>query len=165
MKVLTYLMLAAVAAAPVSAAPQGAKPAAAEKAATPGKATAGKAQQPITVYKTATCGCCGKWVEHLEAAGFTPTVNIVPSMDQAPPTKGVPPALRSCHTATLEGYTIEGHVPADVIRKLLKERPKIAGIAVPGMPAGSPGMESPNPVSYDIIAFDANGRTSVFASK
>lgn len=162
MKVLGYLVLAAVAAAPVYAAPQAAKPAG--KSATAGK-TPGKAAQAITVYRTATCGCCGKWVEHLEAAGFTPTVHIVPSMDQAPPTKGVPTALRSCHTATLEGYTIEGHVPADVIKKLLKERPKIAGIAVPGMPAGSPGMESPNPVPYDIIAFDASGKTSVFASK
>lgn len=165
MKVFTYLIVAAFAAAPVSSAAQGAKPAPAEKRATAAKSTtARQAKQAITVYKTATCGCCGKWVEHLEAAGFAPTVHVVPSMDQAPPTKGVPTALRSCHTATLEGYTIEGHVPADVVRKLLKARPKIAGIAVPGMPAGSPGMESPNPVAYDVIAFDANGKTSVFAS-
>jgi hypothetical protein len=70
--------------------------------------------------------------------------------------------LRSCHSATLEGYNVEGHVPAEVIKQLLKERPKVQGIAVPGMPAGSPGMESPNPVAYDVIAYDAAGKTSVF---
>jgi len=126
---------------------------------------AAPAAQPITVYRTATCGCCGKWVEHLKQAGFDPTVHVVPNTDAAPPAKSVPAALRSCHTATLEGYTVEGHVPADVVRKLLKERPKVAGIAVPGMPAGSPGMESPNPVAYDVVAFDTAGRTSVFARK
>jgi hypothetical protein len=121
--------------------------------------------QPITVYRTATCGCCAKWIDHLKAAGFAPTVNIVESTAAVAPAKVVPSALRSCHTASLEGYTVEGHVPADVIRKMLKERPKIAGIAVPGMPAGSPGMESSNPQPYDVIAFDAAGRTSVFAQK
>ena len=126
---------------------------------------AAQARQPITVYKTATCGCCGKWVDHLKKAGFAPTVHVVQSTSDAPPSKGVPAALRSCHSASLEGYTVEGHVPADVIRRLLKERPKIAGIAVAGMPAGSPGMESPNPVPYDVVAFDASGKTSVFARK
>src|SRR5687767_3684966 len=121
--------------------------------------------QAITVWKTATCGCCGKWVEHLQTAGFNPTVHTVKTMDEAPAAKAVPATLRSCHTATLEGYTVEGHVPADVIQKLLRERPKVAGIAVPGMPAGSPGMESPNPQPYDILAFDAAGKTSVFASR
>jgi hypothetical protein len=123
------------------------------------------AAQPITVYRTATCGCCAKWIDHLKANGFAPTVHIVQSTADVPPAKVVPSALRSCHTASLEGYSVEGHVPADVIRKMLKERPKIAGIAVPGMPAGSPGMESPNPQPYDVVAFDAAGRTSVFAKK
>jgi hypothetical protein len=130
----------------------------AQRAATP-------APQPITVYRTATCGCCGKWVDHLKQAGFDPTVHIVQRTDEAPPGRNVPASLRTCHSASLEGYIVEGHVPADVIRKLLRERPKIAGLAVPGMPAGSPGMESPNPVAYDVIAFDLAGRTSVFARK
>ena len=131
----------------------------------PAKRAEPAASQPITVWKTATCGCCGKWVDHLKAEGFAPIVHIVQSADDSPATKGVPPGLRSCHSASLEGYTVEGHVPADVIHKLLRERPKVAGIAVPGMPAGSPGMESPNPVPYDIVAFDASGKRSVFASK
>ena len=123
------------------------------------------AAQAITVYKTATCGCCTKWVDHLKAAGFNPTVHVVDTMNQSPITKRVPESLRSCHTATLEGYLVEGHVPADVIKQLLKEKPRVEGIAVPGMPAGSPGMESPNPEPYDVIAFDAAGKTKVFAKK
>lgn len=126
---------------------------------------AAAAAQPITVYKTASCGCCAKWAEHLKQNGFAPTIHTVQSTDAAPPAKGVPQALRSCHTATLEGYTIEGHVPADVIKKMLKERPKIAGLAVPGMPPGSPGMESSNPQPYEVMAFDAAGKTSVYAKK
>lgn len=121
--------------------------------------------QPITVYRTASCGCCGKWVDHLKANGFEPTVHMVQNAAESPAGKGVPANLRSCHSASLEGYNVEGHVPADVIRQLLRDRPKVAGIAVPGMPAGSPGMESPNPVPYDIIAYDAAGKTSVFASR
>jgi len=121
--------------------------------------------QPITVWRTATCGCCGKWVDHLKAAGFEPTVHIIERTDDSPAAKHVPAALRSCHSATLEGYNVEGHVPADVIKQLLRERPKVAGIAVPGMPAGSPGMESSNPVQYDVIAYDDKGNTSVFATR
>ncbi len=130
--------------------------------------TATKAQpaaQPIVVYKTATCGCCTKWVDHLKAAGFAPTVHTLQTMDEAPVRKRIPSELRSCHTATLEGYLVEGHVPADVIRKLLKEKPRVEGIAVPGMPAGSPGMESSRPEPYDVVAFDASGKTSVFAKR
>jgi hypothetical protein len=121
--------------------------------------------QPITVYRTASCGCCAKWVDHIRAAGFEPTVHLVPTTDNVPPRKGMPDSLHSCHTATLEGYTLEGHVPADVIKQLLKERPKIVGVAVPGMPAGSPGMESPYPQKYEVIAYDASGKTSVFARR
>ena len=129
------------------------------------KQTAAQASQAITVYKTATCGCCTKWVDHLKAAGFNPTVHVVADMSQSPITSRVPDSLRSCHTATLEGYLIEGHVPADSIKQLLKDQPKIVGLAVPGMPAGSPGMESPNPEPYQVIAFDATGKTSVFAKR
>ncbi len=117
------------------------------------------------MYRTASCGCCGLWVDHLKAAGFEPTVHMVPSMDQVAVRKGVPAALHSCHTATLEGYVVEGHVPADVIRQLLKDRPRVQGIAVPGMPLGSPGMESPNPQPYEVLTFDAKGNTSVFARR
>ena len=126
---------------------------------------AAPASQAITVYKTATCGCCTKWVDHLKAAGFNPTVHVVDNMSQSPITKRVPDALRSCHTATLEGYLVEGHVPADVIKQLLRDKPRVEGIAVPGMPAGSPGMESPNPEPYDVVAFDAAGKTKVFAKR
>lgn len=152
MRILRYAALAVALVAPASAAQ------------TPAKKT-GPAVQPIVVYKTATCGCCGKWVDHLKAAGFEPTVHTVPTMDDAPMRKQIPTALRSCHTATLEGYLVEGHVPADVIKKLLKEKPRVEGIAVPGMPAGSPGMESPNPEPYNILTFDAAGKTTVFAKK
>lgn len=129
------------------------------------KPAATQTAQAITVYKTATCGCCTKWVDHLKAAGFNPTVHVVADMSQSPITKRVPDSLRSCHTATLEGYLVEGHVPADVIKQLLKDRPKVEGIAVPGMPMGSPGMESPNPEPYQVMAFDAAGKTSVFAKR
>jgi hypothetical protein len=77
----------------------------------------------------------------------------------------VPEKLYSCHTALVQGYIIEGHVPADLIRRLLKERPEVAGLAVPGMPVGSPGMEGPNPQPYDVISFDKQGRTSVYARR
>lgn len=152
MRILKYAVIAAALVAPADAAQTAAR-------------KAEPAAQPIVVYKTATCGCCGKWVEHLKAAGFTPTVHTVPTMDDAPMRKRIPSALRSCHTATLEGYLVEGHVPADVIRKLLKEKPRVDGIAVPGMPAGSPGMESSRPEPYDVLTFDAAGKTSVFAKK
>ena len=121
--------------------------------------------QPITVWRTATCGCCGKWVDHLKAAGFEPTVHIVERPDDSPAAKNVPASLRSCHSATVEGYKVEGHVPADVIKQLLRDRPKVAGIAVPNMPAGSPGMESPYPVAYDVVAYDDKGKASVFATR
>ena len=77
----------------------------------------------------------------------------------------VPTELRACHTAVVDGYVIEGHVPADVIRQLLRDKPRVEGLAVPGMPAGSPGMESPNPRPYDVLAFDSTGKTTVFAKK
>ena len=155
MKTLKALVLAAAVAAPLYAAQQSKTP-------PPKPAAKG---QPITVYRTATCGCCAKWVDHLKTAGFDPTVHIVERTEATAPGKTVPAPLRSCHSASLEGYTVEGHVPADVIQKMLKERPKIAGIAVPGMPAGSPGMESPTPEAYDVVAFDAGGKTSVYAKK
>lgn len=117
----------------------------------------------VTVYRKATCGCCGKWVDHMKAAGFEVTVHVLENVDTAPGRDRVPSSLRSCHTGTVGRYAIEGHIPADVVKDLLKKRPDIDGIAVPGMPAGSPGMESPDPVKYEIVAFDKQGRTSTFA--
>jgi hypothetical protein len=121
---------------------------------------------PITVYKSPTCGCCAKWVEHLQAAGFRPEVHDETQMDAVKTKVGVPADLRSCHTAIVDGYAIEGHVPADVIRKLLEERPKVAGIAVPGMPVGSPGMESGDQKTpYDVVAYTKDGTTSIYAKR
>lgn len=118
----------------------------------------------ITVYKSPSCGCCKKWVEHLRKNGFTVTVRDVDDVSPMKASLGVPPALQSCHTAVLGAYVIEGHVPADVIRKLQRERPKIAGLAVPGMPNDAPGMDGTG-TGYQVIAFDRNGRTSVYATR
>jgi hypothetical protein len=113
----------------------------------------------VVVYKSATCGCCGKWVDHLRANGFSVTAHDVTDLNKIKSENGVPVALGSCHTATVDGYVVEGHVPADTIKRLLSERPNVKGIAVPGMPAGSPGMESPNPQPYEVLSFDAKGKT------
>ena len=116
----------------------------------------------ITVYKLSTCGCCGLWVEHLKKNDFQVTVHEVPSVDEYKERYGVPKELESCHTAVVAGYTIEGHVPASDILRLLKERPAAKGLAVPGMPLGSPGMEGSRKDAYDVILFTADGKTSVF---
>jgi hypothetical protein len=127
------------------------------------------AQSPtaIEVVKDPGCGCCTKWVQHLSKAGFKATVTESSTIDALKDSKGVPKTARSCHTATVGGYVIEGHVPADVIKRLLIERPNVVGLAVPGMPAGSPGMEVPDGRTqpYDVLAFDKAGKTSVFASR
>ena len=119
----------------------------------------------ITVYRARTCGCCGKWAEHLKAAGFDVTVNLLDNVAYAPGRERVPPSLLSCHTAFVGRYVVEGHVPADVIKVLLRKRPAVEGIAVPGMPQGSPGMESPTPEPYAVIAWDKSGKTSTFARR
>lgn len=124
-----------------------------------------KKASSLTVYKTPSCGCCNAWVEHVKASGFD--VRTIEVADTAPVAAqyAVPRALRSCHTAVVEGYAIEGHVPAREIRRLLEERPDIAGLAVPGMPIGSPGMEMGNRRdSYQVIAFNQNGQGRVFAN-
>lgn len=118
----------------------------------------------IDVFKTSTCGCCAKWVEHLRVAGFAPNATDVTNLSEVKTKYKVPTAVQSCHTAVIKGYVIEGHVPAADIKRLLATRPAIAGLAVAGMPMGSPGMEGPNPERYDVVAFDAKGRTTVFAS-
>lgn len=119
----------------------------------------------ITVYKSPTCGCCRKWVEHLRSAGFEVAGRDTSDLDAIRTRYGVPGTLAACHTAVVQGYVIEGHVPADLIARLLKERPRVAGLAVPGMPANAPGMDMPSPVRYDVLAFDRRGRTSVYATR
>jgi hypothetical protein len=118
----------------------------------------------IQVYKSASCGCCAKWVDHLRAAGFTVTATDVPSVADIRTKYNVPSAVASCHTAIVDSYIVEGHVPAEYVRQLLTKRPAVAGIATPGMPIGSPGMEGPNAKPYDIVSFDKQGKTAVFAT-
>ena len=118
----------------------------------------------VTVFKSPTCGCCKDWVEHLRKHAFSVTARDPSDVHSVKRTAHVPERLSSCHTAFVNGYVIEGHVPAKDIERLLKEKPKIAGIAVPGMPAGSPGMEMGSRKDpYEVIAFKRDGSTSVFA--
>jgi hypothetical protein len=120
----------------------------------------------VEVYKSPTCGCCSKWVEHLRAAGLTVRTTDTETVDELKTKHGVPQKVRSCHTALVGGYVVEGHVPVRDVQRLLKERPAIAGIGVPGMPVGSPGMDvaGVKPHPYDVIAFSKDGSTRVFAS-
>ena len=118
----------------------------------------------INVVKTASCGCCGKWVEHMKKAGHDVRVTNVDDVTPTAKRLGVPDDLRSCHTSIVGGYAIEGHVPAADIARLLKEKPKAAGIAVAGMVAGSPGMEMGNQKpAYQTILFTRDGKRKVFA--
>ena len=118
----------------------------------------------ITVYKDPSCGCCKSWVEHLIKHGYRVDAKDTRSMTEIKRTLGVPDPLSACHTAVVSGYLIEGHVPAADIARLLKEKPKVAGLAVPGMPMGSPGMEGPRSQHYQVLSFDKAGKTKVFAS-
>jgi hypothetical protein len=131
------------------------------QAAAPGQGTS------MVVYKTPTCGCCRAWVDSMQAAGFAIEVHDMPDVAPVKREQGVPGHLASCHTAIVGGYVVEGHAPADVIRRMLAERPQVAGIAVPGMPAGSVGMEVPGGRKdpYDIIAFTRDGKVSVYESR
>ena len=130
-------------------------------------AAAQRGQHPVVeVYKSPTCGCCSKWVEHLRGHGFTVKSTDTDAIDDLKAKHRIPPAARSCHTALVGGYVVEGHVPAADVQRLLKERPAIAGSAVPGMPIGSPGMEVPGmkPQPFDVVSFTRQGTTRVFAS-
>ncbi len=117
----------------------------------------------ILVYKTEGCGCCNGWIEHLKAAGFQVDARNVRDLMAVKRDAGVPVDHSSCHTALVDGYVVEGHVPAYVVKQMLAERPDIIGIAVPGMPTGSPGMEGLGAKPYQVKAFDRQGRTSVYA--
>ena len=121
------------------------------------------AANPVLVYKTPTCGCCSEWVKHLQEAGFEVETRDLDNLTAIKAELGVDPKLQSCHTAVVGDYVVEGHVPADVIARILEEEPNIAGVAVPGMPVGSPGMEMGSRVDpYEIIAFDHEGNAKVY---
>lgn len=134
---------------------------AAVTAALPARSVAG--EPSITVHKTPWCGCCGDWVDHLRGEGFDVTVHEHEDLTPIRQQLGVPLALGSCHTAQVDGYAVEGHVPAADIRRLLDERPEgVRGLSVPGMPVGSPGMEvGDRRDPFDVVAFGENG-TEVF---
>lgn len=112
----------------------------------------------ILVHKDPNCGCCTGWVQHLKDAGFTVTVEETAQLQAVRKRLGVPQELAACHTAEVAGYVIEGHVPATAVRQLLAKRPVAVGLAVPGMPAGSPGMEGRTPRKYDVVLFGNSGR-------
>ncbi len=118
----------------------------------------------LTVFRSPTCGCCGDWLDYMKAAGFTIKDNITEDMDTVKQTYGVPEGLDSCHTALIDGYVIEGHVPANDVRQLLSDRPDVIGITAPGMPMGSPGMEMGDLVDdYTVYAFTAQNKVLPFA--
>lgn len=118
----------------------------------------------VTVYKTPTCQCCGRWIQHLKENGFAVTVHGVGDFTTVRKDLGEPAGFATCHVASVEGYIVEGHVPAADIRRLLAERPAVKGIVAPGMPVGSPGMEQgARKDPYDVLTFTATGETTVFA--
>ena len=118
----------------------------------------------MTVWKSPWCGCCGNWIEHMRAAGFEVQVEEVEDLGVVKRMAMVPDHLQSCHTARVGGYTIEGHVPASDVLRLLEQRPDVLGLAVPGMPSGSPGMENGERDPYDVLMLRRDGETGVFSS-
>jgi hypothetical protein len=131
-------------------------------------AHAQKSLPELHVYKSPTCGCCKDWIKHLQAAGFKVSFTDVPDSRFYRAKLGMPAKFASCHTALVDGYVIEGHVPADDIKKLLRSRPEALGLAAPGMPVGSPGMDGPEYKGqvdpYDVLLVQADGRWRVFTS-
>jgi hypothetical protein len=125
------------------------------------------AASTMTIYMSPTCGCCAKWVDHVKAAGFKTVVHEEQDMDTVKESLGVPRDMRSCHTAQVDTYLIEGHVPAEDIRTLLERKPKAAGLAAPGMPASSPGMAVPGEPHepFDVVLFQRDGKSEVFAHR
>jgi hypothetical protein len=125
---------------------------------------ASAAAPEMIVYATPSCGCCNGWVEHMRDNGFQVSVVHQDDLSAVREQHHVPAALRSCHVGIVDGFAVEGHVPADAVRRLLAQRPAVLGIAVPGMPAGSPGMEQPNGYTepYEIYTFDASGPKAIF---
>jgi hypothetical protein len=127
-------------------------------------ATRAGAQRTATVYKDPTCGCCTKWVDLVRTNGFAVTIRNIAELDRS--RYAVPAALRSCHTAIIDGHIVEGHVPIADLQRMLRQGAGVVGLAVPGMPIGSPGMEVPGtaPQPFDVIAFDKAGSSRVFAT-
>jgi len=160
---LSAVALVVVAACGGTDAPDESTAAATQPSAVMATATANADLPSILVYKTEGCGCCNGWVEHLEAAGFQVDPRNVRDLMSVKRDAGVPVVQSSCHTALVDGYVVEGHVPAYVVKQMLAERPEITGIAVPGMPTGSPGMEGLGAKPYQVNAIDRQGRTSVYA--
>ncbi len=121
----------------------------------------------VTVYMSPTCGCCAEWVAHLRRHGFGVKAEHIEDLQPVKARHGVPAELQSCHTALVAGYVVEGHVSADLVERLLREAPKVVGLAVPGMPIGSPGMEVPGRPAdrYQVLTFDRSGKTGVFATR
>jgi hypothetical protein len=117
------------------------------------------ARPKVVVSRDPSCGCCGAWAEHLRRAGFPVEIVETANVNAVKQRLGVPTDLASCHTAEVQGYVIEGHVPASAILRLLEERPQAIGLAVPGMPIGSPGMEGGRPETYEVLLFGAQRRT------
>lgn len=117
----------------------------------------------LVVYHDPNCGCCSKWIEHMEENGFQVESRLETNMNRVKHEHGVPRELPSCHTAIINDYVIEGHVPASDVKRLLDENPRAKGLSVPGMPLGSPGMEHGNRrQAYDVVLFDESGETEVF---
>ena len=129
------------------------------------RAVSAAGAMPVTVYASPSCGCCHKWIAHLRANQFKVNEESLSNVIPVKRRLGVPESLWSCHTGTVEGYVVEGHVPADVIQRMLTERPAIAGLAVPGMPAGSPGMEGLTKDRYDVVSFTRSGDLGVYATR
>lgn len=123
---------------------------------------AGAATQAVEVYKSASCGCCEQWVKHLQANGMKVNAHNVANPSDTREKMGMPDRLGACHTAVVGGYAIEGHVPAAEIKRLLAEKPKAKGLAVPAMPPGSPGMEGPARMPYDVLLVRHDGSTTVY---
>jgi len=119
-------------------------------------------ERRIEVYKSPWCGCCAAWVDHLERNGYSAVVHDVEDLSAIKQMAGVPQPLRSCHTAMIDGYVVEGHVPSTAIDRLLTEQPDIHGLSVPGMPIGSPGMEGPNPIPYTVYSIGSDFEVEAF---
>jgi hypothetical protein len=121
----------------------------------------------MVIYKTPQCGCCRNWVDHVKENGYVVVVHDIDqvALDVVKQKNGVRPEHASCHTAIIRGYTLEGHVPADLVARMLSENPRIRGLAVPGMPMGSPGMEGMVKQAYKVLAFDSAGRATVYAER
>lgn len=117
----------------------------------------------VNVHKSPTCGCCGKWVDHMKASGFEVVTHETDNLAEHKARLGVPAAMGSCHTAEVGGYLVEGHVPANEVKRLLAQRPRARGVVVPGMPASAPGMDGPRKIAYEVLLLKNDGATLTYA--